>query len=1258
MHKQYKYLPSLLLLIVISTLFSAQIKAHSVQVGYCTNCNGDLRIWVEHWHSTENPSTTTMTLQLDVNGTTTTTTSSPGTSIQNTAAGALPGCFTPITIFGSCPGDANTYLDWVAYDFPAMPVGVPITVTILSGNTVFTQDACGMYPASTGIIVIPPPPGINNVVSCGGSGNPIGPIVLGAGATWTNDNPAIGLPAAGAGDITFTPTNSPNVQVANVTITNGCGTSTFTITINPSPAVDFSSPGVGVGGLICPGQPIAFTDLSTPNPGDPIVGWNWDFGDGTPQSNLPNPTHNYPLNPTTFNVTFTVTSASGCSTDTTFAVNFGGPTANFTAPSVCEGSPTVFTDVSTPIGTMTNWAWDFDNDGIVDDNSQNPNFTFSGVGTNMVELFVTAAGGCVDSVLLPVVVNPIPIANFTGTSECLGFVTTFNDLSGIATGNIIGWSWDFGDAMGTSILQSPTYTYTNSGVYNVILTITSDSGCTHDTTIVIDVYDNPVADFTSGVACAGFTTNFLDATILGSSPISNWNWDFDADAVIDDINQNPNYIFPGGSGAYNVNLNVVDNNGCVDDTTITINVSPQPTATFTFTNECSGTATSFTDLSSPNGGAIANWDWDFDNDGVVDDITQNPANMFATANAFTVELLVTDALGCVDSTTMTVIVNPNPDVSFTGTDECLTYLTTFTNNTTIASGTSTWAWDFGDALGTSTNQNPTYTYLNSGIYNVTLTATSDSGCTDADNINIEVFDNPIASFIPDSLCLNLAASFNDLSNGNGGTINQWDWDFGNTNTSNQQNITELYAAEGVYNTELIVTTTDGCSDTINEVVAIYPMPAADFNFTDECFGTAIPFTDVSTVSNLITSNTVTQWDWDFQNDGIIDNTNQNPSEMYLADGQYTVQLTVTTDNNCSNSIEQTINVWPLPVVDFTPTDVCLDVATDFMDLSTVTLGTNVGWQWDFADGIGSSNVQNPVYTYLTQGPYQGQLIVTTNYGCVDSLTKTIDVHPVPVINFGGDTLAGCATHVVNFGDSTMLNAPGIMTDWLWDFGNGQTSTLQNPTGIAFPNPSNSTVATFDVSLMVTTDKGCVRKDSIMAMVSSYPMPIASFSYSPQDADIYDREIIFEDNSIIASNWLWDLGDGTTTTVSNPIHEYPDSGTYLVTLYMENVYGCKDTTDNLVRIRPAFAIWIPNAFTPTADGINDGFLATGFGIKELHTLVYDRWGMLMYEGHQLDSYWNGGFKGKLAVTDVYVYKIRAKDVFNEWHEFIGKVTLLK
>ncbi|HIP36191.1 MAG TPA: hypothetical protein EYG85_05000, partial [Crocinitomix sp.] len=128
-------------------LSPAYLSAHSVQIQYCVSCNGDLRIWVEHWHGYEDPNSTTMTISLDINGNTQTQTQSPAGVAHGLQAGQLPGCSTPIVFAAGC-SQQNTYLDWVYYDYTNLPQNVPITFTIISGNTVFTQDGCNMYPLS------------------------------------------------------------------------------------------------------------------------------------------------------------------------------------------------------------------------------------------------------------------------------------------------------------------------------------------------------------------------------------------------------------------------------------------------------------------------------------------------------------------------------------------------------------------------------------------------------------------------------------------------------------------------------------------------------------------------------------------------------------------------------------------------------------------------------------------------------------------------------------------------------------------------------------------------------------------------------------------------------------------------------------------------------------------------------------------------------------------------------------------------------
>jgi gliding motility-associated-like protein len=220
--------------------------------------------------------------------------------------------------------------------------------------------------------------------------------------------------------------------------------------------------------------------------------------------------------------------------------------------------------------------------------------------------------------------------------------------------------------------------------------------------------------------------------------------------------------------------------------------------------------------------------------------------------------------------------------------------------------------------------------------------------------------------------------------------------------------------------------------------------------------------------------------------------------------------------------------------------------------------------------------------------------------------------------------------------------------------------LWGPTPIwQFKNPSHSSVRNFNITLTVTSEFGCVDSLTKTNYISSYPIPLASFSFYPDDdATIVDNEIQFTDQSIIASAWQWDLGDGTQTTVTHPNHEYADTGYYWVTLNIENEYSCTDSTAKLIRINPIYAIWIPNAFTPNGDNTNDYFFVDGYGIKELQVQIFDRWGVQLYNGEGLDQSWDGIYKGKLVQLDAYVYKVRAQDVRGEWHDYIGKVTVVK
>ena len=267
-------------LILVFFLFSSIFSfSHSVQVQYCVSCNGDLRIWVEHWHGAEDPSTTTMTIEVNINGSITTITSSPGGGVIDIPSASLPGCSTPIIYAAGCPGEENTYDDWVYYDFPGLPANVPLSFTIISGNTVFTTDGCGMYPLTINF-TIPSSTSINLDDQYICDGNLTDPVIMDNNATWTNSNPSIGLPASGTGSIpSFSPILGAGTS-ATISFSSTCSSGSFDYNI--SPPLDISSLVSDYNGnnVSCNGYNDGSIDLSTIGGSPPYI-YSWNNGSGS-----------------------------------------------------------------------------------------------------------------------------------------------------------------------------------------------------------------------------------------------------------------------------------------------------------------------------------------------------------------------------------------------------------------------------------------------------------------------------------------------------------------------------------------------------------------------------------------------------------------------------------------------------------------------------------------------------------------------------------------------------------------------------------------------------------------------------------------------------------------------------------------------------------------------------------------------------------------------------------------------------------------
>lgn len=544
------------------------------------------------------------------------------------------------------------------------------------------------------------------------------------------------------------------------------------------------------------------------------------------------------------------------------------------------------------------------------------------------------------------------------------------------------WYWDFGDGQ-TTTSQNPTHTYSVAGTYTVQMIVLDNTlGCVDTTAHIITVNTIPIAQFSfTDNVCDGTPVQFTDQS---NGTISSWQWDF-GDGFSDTI-QNPSHLY-AAPGTYNVQLVVVYDSvygfPCIDSFTMPVNIQPFPVAAFSAPNVCFNNITFFTDQSTISSGTITGWDWNF-GDGNTSTV-QSPQHTYNTPGTFTVTLIATSVFGCADTLQQSVIVNPVPVASFSVTIVCIGNPTSFTDLTTISSGTiTTWGWNFGDPNSGPNNisslQNPSHTYTASGTFNVVLTVTSDSSCQTTTILAVTVLPLPVAGFTAPNECLTTPVVFTDGSTG----AAQWYWNFGDGNNSTSQSPSHTYSGYGTYIVTQIITSASNCKDTVTDTVTVYPVPIVNFAADTVCLRDTTSFIDLSSIP----AGNITNWNWNF-GDGNTSSL-QNPSHVFSSPGNFNVTLTVTSNNNCTSALALGALVHALPLAEFSYNPGPTVTLTDEVFFTDLSISGIISWAWDLGDGS-TDTVQNPSYVYTDTGAYMITLIVVSQYGCVDTVRHLLEI---------------------------------------------------------------------------------------------------------------------------------------------------------------------------------------------------------------------------------------------------------------------------
>lgn len=555
----------------------------------------------------------------------------------------------------------------------------------------------------------------------------------------------------------------------------------------------------------------------------------------------------------------------------------------------------------------------------------------------------------------------------------------------------------------------------------------------------------------------------------------------------------------------------------------------------------------------------------------------------------------------------------------------------------------TYSW-----LGPSvvTGQTNDSAYVNqAGAYTVNMTTAT--GCTISKTINVTNVPPVVTASIIGSPAICLGG--NVTLSASGGVSYLW-W---NTSVT-----TSSMTVSPTTSTTYIVEVKDnlGCTDTAQTTVIIAPSPNSDFSPNDVCLNQPINFTNLSSVP----SGTITAWSWNF-GDGSPMVFIQSPSHFYPNIGSYVTSLVVTSNNGCKDTLVKNVVVHPLPDAQFSTDNFCNGSIVPFSDLSTLS-GTDILqiWSWNFGDGSPVTNNQNTLHLYPGTGNYTTQLLVSSNFGCKDSVTKVVTINPNPIVNFTAPDTAGCDTLCVYFQSLASITG-GNIASYSWNYGDGSAAGTSSIAEHCYTNNSVLLPVTFNVSLTVTSDSGCVTSLTKNNYIIVNPNPIANFTAQPDITSIVDPIITFNNLSSGENGWNWSFGDLTTTSISDPLpHTYPDTAKYLITLIVSNQYSCFDTTYKTITIEPNWAFFVPNAFTPNADGINDSFQGYGFGLLKYEMMIFDRWGNEIYRTKDYNFPWDGtANNGKnIAQRDVYVYLINIEEVKGRYHSYKGVVTLVR
>lgn len=1008
-----------------------------------------------------------------------------------------------------------------------------------------------------------------------------------------------------------TPKNYKLLLTVRHPFSSGCpDTISRQITVYPQSTLSFVT--VPGGSSFCDSTMVAFNTTASAA----ITSYLWDFGDGN-TSTLKDPTHLF-TNLTTIDKTYRV-KVTGMSNEycNGYAYKditihpFLDPQFSVDVPSACAPFNAAVKNKSR--GGIISYQWKYgdgtaDNHSVIDTVHRYRNTT-SVVFAPQLKLVVTNSGGCKDSVMQRITVYPEIKADFSSNViiGCNPLPVTFTNRSNYLNNVSKYYKWDFGDNT-TSTLQNPDHTFTNTtsstAVYPVKLTVTSEYNCSDDTIKNINVYPFIEADFSvdSVKGCSPYDVNIHNSS-RGS--ITQYQWSYDDGTVDNHTSTDFSHIYINNAvnnPSYQplrryIKLVVSNTNGiCKSRDSIQITIYPEVNAQFTtdVIEGCNPLAVRYTNQSGP-GSVPVTYNWMFGDGG--SSVTKNPTHTFenitASERTFTTKLKAYSIYNCVDSSTQSIKVYPfvKSGFSFDKPVGCSPHTISITNSS--SPGSNGFVWIFGDGQQSGITA-PVFNhqYRNTGTatqnFYPKLVASYNGKCQDTTELSLQVFPEVTAAFTQDTLrgCHPLEITFANQSRNS----NRYNWAFGDNGTSivtsPKHTYTNFSNVDSVYNLSLTATSIYNCTNTISKKVTIYAKPKAllDVENSVNCPPFTLPIKNLSEAGDY--------YYWSFgDGDSIVSTDQADITHTYdnltATTVTYNLKLFVQSVHNCTDQLQQSINVYPRVVADFVPdTAGCSPL---LVPMTNRTLRA-VTYKWDFGDNI-TSALKNPTHKFFNNSvddtTFNVRMIGFSQFGCSDTMFRSVTVYPQPTVDF-----SALPSHLfypdarVNIDNQTN---PGHWS-YHWNFDDGQTSTEMEPGVHEFMRWGN-----YNIKLKAWSNH-CADSASHRIRVFA-PYPIADFDASQNGC--VPLTVSFTNHSTWATSYKWEFDDGGVSTEMHPNHIYQQPGKYQVKLTAIGDGGENVTyREVVVYPKPEVSFDVSPRYTMLPDALVQCYNTTKLGNKYL------------------------------------------------------------